>query len=112
MESFIGHTLTEGKKGTSGIIHGTLNPDDPEDPNVQVFGVGIWKLSALKKNVEKKISDLASRAKRGDFELIHKQISDEKSILRHMVQAIIDVEDKLKTPQMKRKITMIKRNTQ
>ena len=34
---------------------------------------------------------------------------DKKSILRHMVQAIIEAEAELKTPQMKRKITMMKK---
>ena len=96
----------KSKKG--GTIH-QMDASKPEDPEVQVFGVGVWKLSALKKNVEKKISDLASKAKHGDFEWTHKQITDEKSILRHMVQAIIDVETELKTPQMKRKITLLKK---
>ena len=97
--------ITEEK---SGKVHKML-PERPEDPDVLVKGVGVYRLSSLKKNVSDKIKDLYSRSTSGDFDLIFKQISDKKSILRHMVQAVIEVEAELKTPQMKRKITIMKK---
>jgi len=97
--------ITEEKAGK---IH-KMKPDNPEDPDVLVKGVGVYTLSRLKKNVSDKIKDLYGRSTSGDFDLISKQIGDKKSILRHMVQAIIEAEAELKTPQMKRKITMMKK---
>ena len=103
-------SLAEGAGTSSGKIH-KLNPDNPKDPEVQVFGVGIYTLSSLKKNAANKIKDLAIRAKRGDFELVFKQIDEESSILRHMVRAIVDVEKELNSPGIKRKLTRMKRKT-
>lgn len=78
---------------------------DPKNPEVQVKGVGRYKLQALKNNVISKLRDLITKAESGEFEFVNEQLA-QKSILNHFVNAILEVEKELQSPVMKRRLTV------
>ena len=85
---------------------------DPANPDVLVRGVGIYKMSSLKKNIVTKLEDIVERATDGDqFRLISELLS-EKGILLHLIKAVNDVEAQLRLPEFKRKITLMRRATE
>lgn len=81
---------------------------NPENPEILVKGVGRYTLESLKKNIAGKLADLADRAEKDQFAFINEMLN-EKSILTHFVKAVLDVEKELKTPNIKRKITLMKK---
>ena len=81
---------------------------DPENPEVNVKGVGKYKLNKLKENVVKKMEEATRVAKDNDFEKL-KELLNTKSILQHFINAIIDIETEMSLPAMKRKATILKK---
>ena len=66
-----------------------------------------WELPFHLANV-KHFTDLAKKAKKGDVENIE-YILKKNGVLMGFVEALVDVNKQLRSPQMKRKITMYKR---
>ena len=67
------------------------DPDDPNNPEVLVKGVGRYKLNTLKKNVEGKLADLA---KTTDWEQVQWKL--DHAAMREMVKTIVSAEKELK----------------
>ena len=90
-----------------GVPAGQIDPksDDPTDQTVMIRGFGSMLLSQLKTDVEKKLEDLAKRAKKGDFEMAWYQVTKPGQILPHKLQAIKDADEQMDKSQWKRRIT-------
>ena len=81
---------------------------DFNNPEIQVFGLGVYKLEHLRKDISRKLEDLSKRVD-NNWEWVWEQITNPKAILHNLVNALQDVEEELNRPQTKRKITMMKR---
>ena len=81
---------------------------DFDNPEIQVFGLGVYTLKTLRKNIAMKLEDLAKRVET-DSSWVWKQITDPKQIMHNLVGALYDVEEELNSSASKRKITMMKR---
>jgi hypothetical protein len=81
---------------------------DFDNPEIQVFGLGVYTLEHLRKDISRKLEDLAKRVDY-NWEWVWEQITNPKAILHNLVNALQDVEEELNRPQTKRKITMMKR---
>jgi len=103
LRSLIKEVVSEGDKGN--LLNNRAS--DPKNPDIHVSGVAVYKKDSLEANVIRKFEDLIERAKRGnDWEFIEAMLNP-KAILPHMVGALADVQRELKTPVMKRKITLM-----
>tara|TARA_R100000458_G_C8260147_1_gene235739 strand:+ start:616 stop:1218 length:603 start_codon:yes stop_codon:yes gene_type:complete len=81
---------------------------DFDNPEIQVFGLGVYTLKTLRKNIAMKLEDLAKRVET-DSSWVWKQITDPKQIMHNLVGALYDVEEELNSSASKRKITMMKK---
>ena len=81
---------------------------DFDNPEIQVFGLGVYTLKTLRKNIAMKLEDLAKRVET-DSSFVWKQITDPKQIMHNLVGALYDAEEELRSPASKRKMTMMKR---
>jgi len=81
---------------------------DFDNPEIQVFGLGVYTLKTLRKNIAMKLEDLAKRVET-DSSWVWKQITDPKQILHNLVGALYDTEEELSKPASKRKITMMRK---
>ena len=81
---------------------------DFDNPEIQVFGLGVYTLKTLRKNIAMKLEDLAKRVET-DSSWVWKQITDPKQIMHNLVGALYDAEEELRSPASKRKMTMMKR---
>lgn len=82
---------------TESVIY-SENPDDPENPDIRVNGLGIYKLKDLKKNVQRKISDLNKMINSTDdnflrWEQVGYMINH--AAMQEMVKTIIAAEEEL-----------------
>lgn len=81
---------------------------DPKNPQVHIQGYGVVNLKTLQDNLSSKFLDLSKRAKKGDVKNIE-HLLKKNSVIQGFVQALVDADKQLNSPQMKRKITMYKR---
>ena len=81
---------------------------DFTNPEIQVFGLGVYTLESLRRNMSMKLEDLSKRLVSSP-RFVHKQITDSKSILHNFAGALNDVENEMRDPRTKRKITMMKK---
>mgnify|MGYP001307190192 CR=1 FL=1 len=81
---------------------------DFDNPEIQVFGLGVYTMKTLRKNIAMKLEDLAKRVET-DSSWVWKQITDSKQILHGLVGALYDAEEELRKPASKRKMTMMKK---
>ena len=105
MESL--HQLDEGRKVAGYIVW--KDDMDLDNPEIQIIGLGVYTLKTLRGDISNKLEDLAKRVDH-NWDWVWKQITDPKAILHNLVNALQDVEEDLKRPQTKRKITMMKRS--
>jgi len=92
--------------------HGNIQMDnigDPENPNVVVSGYGVLSVNFLRKEISKRLKELATRLERGDSDFLIRELTPGKGILKLFVDALEDVETQMKTPAVKRKLTMLKK---
>ena len=92
--------------------HGNIQMDnigDPENPNVIVSGYGVFPVKLLRKQISKRLQELATRLERGDSDFLIRELTPGKGILKLFVDALEDVETQMKTPAVKRKLTMLKK---
>ena len=105
MESFKRHKLNDARKLAQVMWKDDMDFDNPE---IQVFGLGVYTLKTLRKNIAMKLEDLAKRVET-DSSWVWKQITDPKQIMHNLVGALYEVESELSSSASKRKITMMKR---
>jgi hypothetical protein len=98
--------LDEGRK-----VAGIMWKDDMDldNPEIQIFGLGVYTLKSLRRDISSKLEDLAKRVD-NNWEWVWKQITEPKAILHNLVNALQDATDELNKPASKRKITMMKRS--
>jgi len=92
--------------------HGNIQMDnigDPENPNVIVSGYGVLSVNFLKKDISKRLKELATRLERGDSDFLIRELTPGKGILKLFVDALEDVETQMNSPKVKRKLTMLKK---
>jgi hypothetical protein len=117
--------ITEQDASTSmvlavnGINAKTLDfTEDFNDPTVQIFGYGSMKLSTLKKDIQKDVMRFAEQIGRIESTKLLAILTDIKGkfssnmYIAFKLQALADVEEFMKRPDVKRKITMIKKRKQ
>ena len=80
---------------------------DPKNPQVHIMGYGVATLKTLQDSLSRKFTELAKRAKKGDFGNIQHHL-EKNSVVVGFVEAGVAANKQLKTSQMKRKITMYK----
>lgn len=96
----------------AGRIH--LNDDgtfDPSDPEIVISGYGILSLSKAKQKLKRDLAALSERTAGngpGEFQSILHLI-DRHSIIQTFTRAIYDVYHQLQDPQIKRKITRMRK---
>lgn len=116
MRSFKGFTEARSARDASGYI----DMDDdatkatPQNPMIIINGIGRMSYEGLKKDVARKLQQLA---KRDDYTFLYKQIgkledfSDSgESVLQAYVRTLIQVEKQMSTGAYKRRINMAKRS--
>lgn len=79
---------------------------DPENPEVLLRGIGRYSKKELESNIVGKLEDLVMRAKNGEWTMIQRILKD--SVLHDMVNGMVDIQNELNTPVMKRKISLKK----
>jgi hypothetical protein len=86
-----------------------LNPDEPDNPDIHLVGGGVYTLKRLRKEVVRHLEDYAKQVKVGNVYGIAKEFTDKYPNMKAKVLGLAEVEVELRTPQMKRKITVLKR---
>lgn len=81
---------------------------DSRNPEINVKGVGKYKLEDLKRKIHAKLTEVLRYSDDGDYDAVSEMIN-QKGILVHFINAILDVERELQTPNMKRKVTVMKK---
>jgi hypothetical protein len=82
---------------------------DGSDPDILISGYGRLTYKALKRSIIKDLEMLTDRTKRlENFDSLNTQIYGKNSVLQTKLEALLDVEKELQTPQTKRKITLLK----
>lgn len=83
------------------------NKFNPDDPDVLVVGVGKMRLSQVKKSVITNLEKAIEMAKADNFEGVNSLLSS-KNILSHYISAVVDIQEELKKPSLKRKAKMMR----
>ncbi len=92
--------------------------EDIEDPMVHLYGYGTMKVSTLKKAIRQDAMRLAEFVGVTDAKLLVAMLSDVKGkfssnmYIAYKLQALADVEEFMKSPAVKRKITLMKQKKQ
>lgn len=84
-------------------------PIDFNDPEILIHGYGRLLRSQLHNKIGCYLADMAEKAKQGNLEAVKYML--DKSPLGSLVDAALDAEKELNTPQMKRKATLVSRKT-
>lgn len=88
---------------------------DINDPDVQLFGMGTVRLSTLKKEIQKDLIRFAESIGRRPAKELMVYLTDTEGrhssgmYFAYRMQALMEVEEYMKSPAVKRKITMMKR---
>ena len=120
LESTPAPSLTEAVKGTvevgGKIVRSLDYRNNPEDPEVQIAGYGMWKLSYLKKDIQNDLNSLATlvgRAPASQLLQIMSDVEGKKMWSNHVayrLAALAEVEEFLERPSTKRVIGRIKKS--
>lgn len=92
--------------------------ENVNDPNVHLFGLGIRKLSTLKKEIKEDLVKFADMVGRRDTKDLIVYLTDFKGkyssnmYFAYKLHALMEIEEFLKSPAVKRKITLIKKQKQ
>lgn len=92
--------------------------ENVNDPNVHLFGLGIRKLSTLKKEIKEDLVKFADMVGRRDTKDLMVYLTDFKGkyssnmYFAYKLHALMEIEEFLKSPAVKRKITLIKKQKQ
>jgi hypothetical protein len=91
----------------SGEIYDKRN-FDPQDPEVLIHGYGRLTLSQIDARISKLLQDMSERAAEGDIDYVDHQMIN--SNLNKFISAAQDARKELQTPQMKRRVTMMRKD--
>ena len=104
--------LTEAVKYGSIDMKSVKTYEDALDPEVYTFGMGTYPLSMLKTRIAEILEDMADDMRtsmKNDKLQYGEQIQDKiDKRLKYFIGALADVEKQMKTPQYKRRTTMLK----
>ncbi len=81
---------------------------DEKNPQVHIVGYGVMSMKTIRQKLFRVFKELSIRAKKGEIENVNSYIKD-SGVLQALVKAYLDAKKQLKSPTMKRKITMYKR---
>jgi hypothetical protein len=97
-----------GESAKYAQVH-NLVPNRPDDPDVHVKGFAVYRLSSLRKDVIRHLEEYAKQVERGNIGGLVKEFTDKYSNMKSKVLGLAEVEKELNTPQMKRKITLLRK---
>ena len=78
---------------------------DPKNPNLQIFGFGVWDLKTLEKSIARDLKECTSRG----AEFCAKKLYMKHSKTEAKIKAANEIYQLMETPQYKRAVTMYKR---
>jgi hypothetical protein len=96
-------------KEVIGSIYWPAENFDPNDPDVHLHGFGVWKLSSIKSGLVDRLKKVVEYAESGNWDAVQHLLSD-KAVIKHMLQGLEDTENQMKQSQVKRKLTIMKKN--
>lgn len=88
---------------------------DINDPSVQLFGYGTMRLSNLKKEIQRDLTNFTNMIGRKDAKDLMVYLTDFQGkyssgmYFAYKLQALMEVEEFMKRPEVKRKITLMKK---
>ena len=104
--------LTEAAKYGSIDMESVKTYEDALDPEVYVFGMATYTLSIVKRRIAEILEDMEDDMRlsmKNDKFTYGEQIQDTiDKRLKYFIGALADVEKQMKTPQYKRRTTMLK----
>ena len=104
--------LTEAAKYGSIDMESVKTYEDALDPEVYVFGMATYSLSIIKRRIAEILEDMADDMRlsmKNDKFTYGEQIQDKiDKRLKYFIGALADVEKQMKSPQYKRRTTMLK----
>lgn len=92
--------------------------EDINDPSVHLFGLGVRRVSTLRKEIQQDLMKFAEMVGRRDAKDLLVYLTDFKGkyssnmYFAYKLQALMEVEEFLKSPAVKRKITLLKKQKQ
>lgn len=86
-----------------------LVPERPDDPDIHLKGFAVYRLSRLRKEVVRHLEEYKKQVERGNIEGLVREFTQTHSNMKSKVLGLAEVEEELNTPQMKRKITIMKK---
>ena len=103
--------LNEDNKGV-GSIHWEDEDFDATNPTVLIRGYGTLRYNSLQDNIARELADMSEQVSRGGLEVVaNHKLLDEKSAFIYKVRAFLDVTEEMQNPQIKRKLTLHKKNS-
>lgn len=92
--------------------------EDANDPSVHLFGLGVRKLSTLKKEIQQDLMRFTQLVGNRDAKDLMVHLTDfqgkysSNMYFAYKIQALMEIEEFMKRPEVKRKITLIKKKKQ
>ena len=86
-----------------------LVPNRPDDPDILVKGFGVYRLSRLRKEVIRHLDEYKEQVERNNIDGLVREFTSKYSNMKSKVLGLAEVEKQLNSPQMKRKITMLRK---
>jgi len=92
--------------------------EDSNDPSVHLFGLGVRRLSTLKKEIQQDLAKFTQLIGNRDAKDLMVYLTDfqgkysSNMYFAFKIQALMEIEEFMKRPEVKRKITLIKKKKQ
>lgn len=92
--------------------------EDANDPSVHLFGLGVRRLSTLKKEIQQDLTKFTQLIGNRDAKDLMVYLTDfqgkysSNMYFAYKIQALMEIEEFMKRPEVKRKITLIKKKKQ
>lgn len=89
--------------------------EDANDPSVHLFGLGVRKLSTLKKEIQQDLMRFTQLVGNRDAKDLMVYLTDfqgkysSNMYFAYKIQALMEIEEFMKRPEVKRKVTLIKK---
>jgi len=95
-----------------GSIYWDDDDFDATNPTVLIRGYGTLRYNSLQDNIARELADMSEQVSRGGLEVVaNHKLLDEKSAFIYKVRAFLDVTEEMQNPQIKRKLTLHKKNS-
>ena len=92
--------------------------EDANDPSVHLFGLGVRRLSTLKKEIQQDLTKFTQLIGNRDAKDLMVYLTDfqgkysSNMYFAYKIQALMEIEEFMKRPEVKRKVTLIKKKKQ